>query len=85
MKNPILMILISQMGFILLLENYTFGLDRIVSLVIIDIIIFILVIKFNNNTKFTKLGILLTLKIILVFNLLNFYEAYNHKLRIFFL
>ena len=84
MKIPLLMILISQMGFILLFENNSLELNTITSLIIIDLFMFIVALMYFNNIKYIKLGILLIFKIILIINLLNYYESPKFKLGINF-
>ena len=84
MKNPILLILISHMGFILLIENNRFEFNYKVLFVIIDLIFFAIVFKIYNNTKYIKLGILLILKIIIFYNLFNYYESNDFKKRIIY-
>ena len=79
MKNPILMILFSYMGFILIIENNIFELKYKVFLVFIDVIIFAALLKVYNNTKYLKLGILIIVKILIFCNLFNFYESKDCK------
>ena len=84
MKNPILLILVSYMAFILIIENNIFGVKYKVFFIIIDLIAFAIIFQIFNNTKFTKLGILLVLKIILFWNLFCFYDSNDFEKRIIY-
>ena len=62
-----------------MIENNIFEFKYKVFFVIIDLIAFALLFKFFNNTKYTKLGILLVLKIIIFCNLFSFYDTSEFK------
>ena len=84
MKYPILLILFSHIGFILMIENNILDLDDKIIFLIMDLTVSTIILKVKYTTRYTKIGVILVLKIIIFYNLFNYYEIIDPKEKIIF-